>query len=83
VSENGGLVLHVEVKPEMVAAMSEAGEEGADEEQPPIPLALIEGDGDPYVVTDGAAKGMRGYFSRGADGQIAGVHVGGRMAMRT
>jgi CubicO group peptidase (beta-lactamase class C family) len=83
VSENGGLVLHVEVKPEMVAAMSEAGEEGSDEEQPPIPLALIEGDGDPYVVTDGAAKGMRGYFSRGADGQIAGVHVGGRMAMRT
>lgn len=81
-AENGGLVLTVRIKPEMAASMREAGEEGADEQQPPIPLSIVAGDGDPYVVSNGPAKGMRGYFARGEDGAIAGVHVGGRMATK-
>jgi CubicO group peptidase (beta-lactamase class C family) len=78
---DGGLLLDVSVKPEMREALSAAGED-ADEEQPPIPLALVAGDGDPFVVSDGPAKGMRGYFARDDEGNIAGVHVGGRMAMK-
>lgn len=71
-----GLLLHVSPK-------ADAGDDTeAAEDQPPFPLALVAGDGDPFVVTDGPAKGMRGYFAREAAGQIAGVHVGGRMAVK-
>lgn len=77
-----GLLLHVSAKPD-ADHLGEAGNEAAAaEEQPPYPLALVAGDGDPFVVIDGPAKGMRGYFAREAAGQIAGVHVGGRMATR-
>ena len=48
--------------------------------QPPILLAMTEGDR--YVVPEGAATGMTGYFSRSADGSIDGVHLGGRLATR-
>jgi len=78
---DGRLLLDASVKPEMREALREAGED-PDEEEPPIPLGLVAGDGDPFVVTDGPAKGMRGYFARNDDGNIAGVHVGGRMAMK-
>jgi hypothetical protein len=53
------------------------------EEQPPIPIAFVAGDGDRYVIPDGAAKGMKGYFSRSAAGDVDGVHFGGRLATRT
>jgi hypothetical protein len=77
----GRLEAAVAMKPEMAAALREQGE-AVPEEQPPIPFALLAGDGDTYVVSDGPAKGMKGYFSRGADGNIDGVHVGGRLATR-
>ncbi len=34
-------------------------------------------------MPDGPAKGMKGYFTRGADGAVDGVHLGGRLATRT
>jgi hypothetical protein len=43
---------------------------------------MLPGDGDRYIVPEGPAKGMKGYFSRGADGTIDGVHLGGRLATR-
>ena len=76
---NGWLHAKVEMKPETAKALRESGEKV--EEQPAIPLALLAG-GDQYVVPEGPAKGMRGYFSRGTDGNIDGVHVGGRLATR-
>jgi hypothetical protein len=79
--EGSRLVAKVEIKPEMLAVLREQGED-APEEQPPVPLALIAGDGDQYIVPEGPAKGMRGYFSRGADGTVDGVHLGGRLATR-
>jgi hypothetical protein len=58
--------------------LAELNEPPSDE--PPIPLGLLPGDGDRYIVPDGPAKGMKGYFTRGEDGRINGVHVGGRHA---
>lgn len=80
-AENGRLVAHVELKPDMAAALREAGDDVP--EQPPVPLALVAGEGDPFIVPDGPAKGMRGYFSRASDGgHVNGVHLGGRLAER-
>ena len=80
-ADNGRLLIGTEIKPEVLAQLRESGTE-VDEEQPPIPIGLLPGDGDRYIVTDGPAKGMKGYFARGADGAITGAHVGGRMATR-
>jgi CubicO group peptidase (beta-lactamase class C family) len=74
---DGGLVLVHTIRPEVLAQL---GEEAPD--NPPDPLGILSGEGDRYVVTDGPAKGERGYFSRGDDGSIDGMHVGGRYAKR-
>jgi CubicO group peptidase (beta-lactamase class C family) len=73
----GGLVLQYEERPEV---LEQLGEEPSDE--PPEPLGILPGAGDRYVVTGGPTKGMPGYFSRGEDGSIDGMHVGGRYATR-
>ena len=65
----------------MLAVLREQGEEQP-EEQPPLPLALLAGPGDQYVIPDGPAKGMRGYFTRDSNGGIDGVHLGGRLATK-
>jgi CubicO group peptidase (beta-lactamase class C family) len=79
--EGSRLSAKVEIKPEMLAVLREQGED-VPEDQPPVPLALIAGDGDQYIVPEGDAKGMRGYFSRDAAGNVDGVHLGGRLATR-
>ena len=79
-AEDGYLVLTVDIKPEMRAELE--AQEGEIPEQPPIPLGMLAADSDFYVVTDGPAKGMRGYFVRDADGNVESVHVGGRLATR-
>src|SRR5581483_8226975 len=82
VARDGLLEITVEIKPEAMERLRAEGEE-VDEKQPPIPIGILPGDGDRYIVTDGAAKGMKGYFARDDAGQIAGVHVGGRLATKT
>jgi CubicO group peptidase (beta-lactamase class C family) len=79
-AEGGRLLAKVEIKPETLAVLREQGEEV--EDQPAIPLAILAGDGDQYIVPDGPAKGMRGYFSRDTDGHVNGVHLGGRLATK-
>jgi CubicO group peptidase (beta-lactamase class C family) len=76
----GRLSAAVTIKPAMAAVLREQGEEIP--EQPPILLAILEGYPDRYVVDEGDAKGMKGYFSRAADGTVDGVHLGGRLATR-
>jgi CubicO group peptidase (beta-lactamase class C family) len=78
----GHLLLDVEIKPETLAQLQEAGEE-VPPDPPPFPLGLLEGDGDRYIVIDGPAKGMKGYFVRGEGDSVDAVHVGGRLATRT
>jgi CubicO group peptidase (beta-lactamase class C family) len=80
-AREGWLWAQVEIKPEMAAILREQGEDIPD--QPPIPLGLLAGDGDRYIGPDGPAKGMKGYFVRGADGDVEAVHLGGRLATRT
>jgi len=80
-AEGGRLLVMIRTKPEAAAVMREAGEEEP-EEAPPIPLALLSADGDGFVVPEGPAKGMKGYFARGANGVVDGVHLGGRLATR-
>ncbi len=80
-AEEGNLVVNVRIKPETLAILVAEGEEPPEPE--PIPLGIIPGPGDRYIVVDGPAKGMRGYFARGPDGAIDAVHVGGRLATRT
>ena len=45
-------------------------------------LGMLSKDGDRYIITDGPAKGMRGYFQRDAARTVNGVHLGGRLATR-
>jgi CubicO group peptidase (beta-lactamase class C family) len=80
-AKDGGLVVNVRIKPEMLERLRKEGEEVP--EQPPIPLGLLPGDGDRYVVSGGPAKGMKGYFMRDETGAVTGVHFGGRLAVRT
>jgi CubicO group peptidase (beta-lactamase class C family) len=74
---DGLLMLDTTIRPEV---LEQLGEEPEDE--PPIPVGILPGDGDRYIVPDGPAKGMRGYFTRDGDGAINGIHVGGRFAER-
>ncbi len=80
-AEDGHLVANLRVKPEMADTLREAGQD-PDEVQPPIPLGMLSVDGDKYIVTDGGAKGMRGFFQRDAAGTVDAVHLGGRLATR-
>jgi CubicO group peptidase (beta-lactamase class C family) len=82
-AQAGRLVATVHVKPETVEVLKESGAELPDDEvEQTFPLALLAADGDRYVVPDGPAKGMKGYFSRNVDGLVDGVHIGGRLATR-
>ncbi len=74
---DGLLVIETEIRPEV---LEQLGEEPEDD--PPIPIGILSGDGDRYIVPDGPAKGMRGYFTRDDDGKINGIHIGGRYAER-
>lgn len=80
--DDGGLLLKVDAKPEALKELYDAGEDPPPE-YPPFPVGLLPGDGDRYIITDGPAKGMKGYFVRDADGNIEAVHAGGRLATRT
>jgi hypothetical protein len=80
-ARDGWLVANASVKPEMKETLRAAGED-PDEESPEIPLALLAGTEDRYVVPDGPAKGMKGFFTRDDSGAVVGVHLGGRLATR-
>ena len=73
--------VNVRIKPETLAQMHADGEEPP--EPIPIPLAILPGEGDRYIVPEGPAKGMKGYFMRNAAGEIESVHIGGRLATRS
>jgi CubicO group peptidase (beta-lactamase class C family) len=79
-TDGTGMKMDVRIKPEIRAALS------ADKEVPPdhapADFGLLPGDADEYVITSGGMKGLRGFFSRDADGTIIGVDVAGRLFNR-
>lgn len=56
--------------------------EGEPAEQPAIPLAILAGDGNRYVVAEGDGKGMRGFFTRDDSGAVEAINLGGRLMTR-
>lgn len=78
---DGGLVAKVSVKPEATQTLRDAGMD-PDEPQPDFPIGILDDGGDRYIITHGAAEGMKGYFTRGAGGDVDGIHLGGRLATR-
>ncbi|MGN9844294.1 serine hydrolase domain-containing protein [Nonomuraea sp. H19] len=77
-ADGTGLMLEVLIKPEIRAA--------SDIELPadhaPFVLGLLPGDTDEYILTSGAFKGQRGYFTRDASGTVTGVDLAGRLFKR-
>ncbi|HEY4019020.1 MAG TPA: serine hydrolase domain-containing protein [Pseudonocardiaceae bacterium] len=75
-TDGTGLSLEVLLKPEIRAA--------SDVEIPadydPFEFGLLPGD--EYIVTDGALKGQRGFFTRDATGAVVGVDLAGRLFNR-
>lgn len=51
-------------------------------DMPAAPIALVRGDLDHFMVTDGGLKGQRGYFGRDAAGRVATVDMAGRLFTR-
>ena len=88
---DGRLEVKSEVKPELIEkARKEApNQEALDKieeqlkaatEQPAIPIAILADD--KFVVADGQAKGMKGFFVRSDAGEVFGINFGGRLSTR-
>jgi CubicO group peptidase (beta-lactamase class C family) len=78
---DGSLMVAIEIRPEVRAELTADSE--TDPDLPPFSIGLLEGAGDRYIVSDGPAKGMKGYFARSETGEVTGIHLGGRLATRT
>lgn len=77
-TDGAALSLEVLIRPE-IRATSEV-ELPAD--YPPFAFGLLPGEGDEYIVTDGAMKGQRGFFSRDENRHVIGVDLAGRLFTR-
>jgi CubicO group peptidase (beta-lactamase class C family) len=79
-TDRAGLRLEVLMKPEIRAALS------VDKEVPPdhapFNFGLLPGDADEYIITGGAFKGQRGFFTRDATGAVVGADLAGRLFSR-
>jgi hypothetical protein len=73
-----GMRIDIKIRPEIRA--------GAKTELPPDPepadMGLLPGDKDEYIITNGAYKGQRGFFTRDKSGVITGVDLAGRLFSR-
>jgi hypothetical protein len=76
--EGDGLVVRQRTS-EAALARLQAVFDARESEPPPATIRVL--DGERYLVTAGLGRGMRGHFIR-RDGTIAGINVGGRLALR-
>jgi hypothetical protein len=76
---DGRLQIKTEPTPETLARLRERGDEEP-EEQPPFGITILADD--KYVLADGPAQGMRGYFVRDESGAVFGINFGGRLATK-
>jgi CubicO group peptidase (beta-lactamase class C family) len=77
-TDGTGLSLEVLIRPKIRAA----SEVELPADYPPFAFGLLPGEGDEYIVTEGAMKGQRGFFSRDENGNVVGVDLAGRMFTR-
>ena len=77
-TDEAGMRIDIKIRPEIRA--------GAKTELPPDPepaeMGLLPGDKDEYIITNGAYKGQRGFFTRDKSGVITGVDLAGRLFSR-
>ena len=77
-TDGAGMRIDIKIRPEIRA--------GARTELPPDPkpadMGLLPGDKDEYIITNGAYKGQRGFFTRDKSGVITGVDLAGRLFSR-
>ena len=76
-TDRPGLRLEVRMKPETRAAYQEMPPD-----HDPFDMGLLPGDTDEYVLTSGAFKGQRGFFTRDQTGAVVGVDLAGRLFNR-
>jgi CubicO group peptidase (beta-lactamase class C family) len=77
-TDGAGMRIDIKIRPEIRA--------GAKTKLPPDPepadMGLLPGDKDEYIITNGAYKGQRGFFTREKSGVITGVDLAGRLFSR-
>jgi CubicO group peptidase (beta-lactamase class C family) len=66
------------LRPELRAA----AEKDLPPDHAPLDVGLLPGDADEYVITHGALRGQRGFFTRAPCGSIVGIDLGGRLFSR-
>jgi hypothetical protein len=66
------------LRPELRAA----AEKDLPPDHAPLDVGLLPGDADEYVITCGALRGQRGFFTRAPCGSIVGIDLGGRLFSR-
>jgi CubicO group peptidase (beta-lactamase class C family) len=76
-TDGAGLRLEVVMKPEARAAYTETPPD-----HKPFEFGLLPGDADEYVITTGAFKGQRGFFTRDESDAVVGVDLAGRLFNR-
>jgi CubicO group peptidase (beta-lactamase class C family) len=77
--KDGGLEANISIKPETAKQLYPNGAP----KQPPIAVRFLPGDTHPFVYGTGDDLSSKGYFARDGDGNVIGIHLGGRLAMRT
>ena len=70
--------LELRIKPEIRAA----AEKAPPPDPEPADFGLLPGSSDEYIITDGAFKGQRGFFTRDTSGTVVGVDLAGRLFSR-
>ncbi|MEO7049745.1 MAG: hypothetical protein ABI091_30860, partial [Ferruginibacter sp.] len=73
-----GLRLEVLMKPEI----RKASDKELPPDHSPFDFGLLPGVDDEYIITNGAFKGQRGFFTRDASNTVTGVDLAGRLFSR-
>ncbi|HEX3976097.1 MAG TPA: serine hydrolase domain-containing protein [Solirubrobacteraceae bacterium] len=77
-AESGRLWLAALLRPGLGAAV----EKDLPPDHAPFDVGLLPGDADEYVITRGALRGQRGFFTRAPCGSVVGIDLGGRLFSR-
>jgi CubicO group peptidase (beta-lactamase class C family) len=80
-ADNGRLTFSAGYSHEVTKMLHEAQDEPPPE-PPSFAVGMLPCKNDRFVILDGHSKGRVGYFGRGADGSLTGVHLFGRWLRR-